>query len=85
MTADVGALDGLADLFTLLRKLEDASIYYGLSATRPGAVRVDISVPGERWEVEFLDDGGVWVEIFRSSGSIEGQERLTDLFQRFSD
>jgi hypothetical protein len=76
---------GPDSVFTLLRALDNASIYYTLSATRPGAIRVDISVPGERWEVEFLEDGEVWVEVFRSSGDIAGRELLEDLFERFSD
>jgi len=46
---------------------------------------VEIAVPGERWEVEFLVDGSIDVEIFRSSGDIMSADALDDLFARFSD
>ena len=36
-----------------------------------------INVPGERWEVEFLSDGTVDVEVFRSNGDIH-DERMID-------
>ena len=73
------------DVFSFLRALDEASIHYGLGSFRPGALCVEISVPGERWEVEFLEDGDVWVEVFRSSGDIGGRELLEDLFERHSD
>jgi len=47
---------------------------------------VDIAVPGERWEVEFFEDGHVEVEVFRStSDGLEGEEALDRLFEKFSD
>jgi hypothetical protein len=46
---------------------------------------VSISVPGERWEVEFLDDGSVEVERFVTTGKIQDEDALAELFARFSD
>jgi hypothetical protein len=46
---------------------------------------VSITVPGERWEVEFLDNGSVEVEKFVSAGGITDANSLTELFKRFSD
>ncbi len=46
---------------------------------------VEIAVPGERWEVEFLEDGSVDVERFLSDGTIAGAAAIRDLFERFSD
>ena len=44
-----------------------------------------IAVPGERWEVEFFSDGSIEVEVFLSNGEIYDANKLSDLFQRFSD
>lgn len=46
---------------------------------------VCITVPGERWEVEFLGDGSVEAECFASSGEIVGEEALRELLTRFSE
>lgn len=44
-----------------------------------------VAVPGEHWEVEFMADGTVEIEIFESSGEISGAAKIDELFQRFSD
>jgi hypothetical protein len=41
---------------------------------------VNVAVAGERWEVEFFEDGSVEVERFVSSGGINGEEVFSDLF-----
>ena len=46
---------------------------------------VQIAVPGERWEVEFGEEGEVEIEVFKSDGTIAGSEALADLFERFDD
>lgn len=38
-----------------------------------------VSVPGERWEIEFLEDGQVEVEIFQSDGQILDKDALSKL------
>lgn len=68
-----------------LEKLEQHNIYYTLDKTRDDYIRVDISVPGERWEVEFAAEGDIVVERFRSVGDVEGEEALAYLFGNFSD
>jgi len=68
-----------------LEKLEANNIYYTLDKTRDDYVRVDVSVPGERWEVEFAADGDIVVERFQSVGDVEGEEAIKDLFESFSD
>jgi len=45
---------------------------------------VTVVVPGERWEVEFVEDSRVDVEVFISPGTISGSEKLDELFERFS-
>ena len=71
-------------LLDFLQRLEQAKIHYRLGHYRPEAVMAEISVPGERWEVEFLDDGTVAVERFVSPGRIDDESALTELFARHS-
>jgi len=40
---------------------------------------VEVTLPGERWEVEFFDDREPEIEVFRSDGSIFGPEKLAEL------
>ncbi|PID16711.1 hypothetical protein CSV63_02150 [Sporosarcina sp. P34] len=71
---------------SFLEKLESNKIYYTLDKTRDEYVRVDISVPGERWEVEFAaEDGDIVVERFKSVGDVEGEEAIKYLFDNFTD
>jgi len=46
---------------------------------------VSVAVPGERWEIEFSDDGDVDVERFVSTDGVRGKESLAELFERFSE
>lgn len=68
-----------------LDRLEECSIAYTLTRVREEALMVNIVVPGERWEVEFLCDGSVEVERFRSTGEIEDETRLGELFTRYAE
>jgi hypothetical protein len=65
--------------------LRAAHIFYTLSAPTEGAIMVEIAVPGERWEIEFHEDGEIGVERFVSAQGVGGAELLDDLFRRFSD
>lgn len=63
-------------LLSFLSKLEDRKIAYSLNHVRDDAVMVEVAVPGERWEVEFLSDGSVDAERFVSTGTLCGEEAL---------
>lgn len=71
-------------LIEFLNKLEDVKIYYKLNKVRE-AIMVEIAVPGERWEVEFMEDNTVQVERFKSNGEIKDESELEILFKDFSD
>ena len=80
--------DAFHELLALLRRLDDAKIHYELNQSREDAVMVKVTVPGERWEIEFVDyEDEVQVEIerFVSNGHIDNESALNDLFARFSD
>jgi hypothetical protein len=73
------------ELLSFLRRLKAAHIHYRLSDPTGGAVMVGVAVPGERWEIEFHEDGQVGVEVFGGSKGVQGPALLDDLFQRFGD
>jgi hypothetical protein len=75
-------------LLAFLRKLQEANIHYSLEHNRDykdvSAIMVLVDVPGERWEIEFIGDGTVEVERFKSDGTIDDESALESLFARFS-
>ena len=73
------------NLLALTARLKTAHIYSSLSTHTEGAIMVEVCVPGERWEIEFHEDGTIGVEIFVTKGGIQGAEALENLFDRFSD
>lgn len=71
-------------LLQFLNKLDNANIHYTLAHYRFDAIMVDVSVPGQRWEIEFMADGTVEVEIYKSNGEILGEQSLQTLFEKFT-
>ncbi|MBA2447026.1 MAG: hypothetical protein H0V51_03270 [Chloroflexi bacterium] len=71
-------------LLRFLDQLELAKIAYRLERIRD-SIMVVVAVPGERWEVEFFDDGQVEIERFFSTGTIEGDDVLDRLVTEHSD
>ena len=72
-------------LTTFLKKLEQAHIHYTLASHREDTIMVLVTVPGERWEIEFLSDGSIEVERFLSNGEICGEEALHELLTTYAD
>ena len=72
-------------LTTFLKQLDREQIHYTLASYRDDAIMVLVTVPGERWEIEFFGDGSVEVERFISNGEICGEETLPELFTRYAD
>ncbi|WP_017295123.1 hypothetical protein [Geminocystis herdmanii] len=67
---------------TFLNELEQNKINYQIAHHRDEAVMITVSIVGERWEIEFLDNGDIEVEKFISNGEIQGEESLKELFER---
>jgi hypothetical protein len=80
-------MTNLETVLQFLTELERRKISYRLEHDRDEALMVRIDVPGQRWEVEFLADGEIWVEIFdRSSGvSTSSLEELLKRLAPYSD
>ena len=68
-----------------LNKLEENKIFYKLDKIRGEAIMVAVVVPGQRWEIEFLDDGTVDIEKFISDKDMYDASELETLFEEFSD
>lgn len=71
-------------LLKFLTDLEEHKITYSLNHVRDEAVMVEVAIPGQRWEVEFLADGTVDVERFISAG-LSGDEALDELFAVYAE
>ncbi|MEH2360353.1 hypothetical protein [Nostoc sp.] len=76
---------GFSKLVTFLNQLEQERISYTLAHHRDETIMVNVAVAGERWEVEFFEDGSVEVERFVSSGEINGEEVFSELFTMYSN
>ncbi len=82
-------MDNLERLLAFLNKLQVAKIYYRLEHVRPDTLMVLVTVPGERWEVEFLADGDTQIERFYSDkrgvvSEDEAMKLLEQLFEKHS-
>ena len=81
------AVDSYKELLNFLNRLTDAKLHHILRHSRPDAITVEVFVPGERWEVEFVDYGDevhVEVEIYRGGGVTGDEKTLEDLFRKHS-
>jgi hypothetical protein len=71
-------------LYAFLEQLEEAGIFFTLQRIRE-SIMVNVVVPGERWEVEFFEDGHVVVERFVTAGDLLDEKALDSLFDKFAD
>ena len=75
----------MISIFELLDKLRAAQIFFRLSQIRDDSIMIESSVPGERWEIEYMRDGSIEIEIFISNGIIHDASTLESFIQRFSE
>jgi hypothetical protein len=66
------------------RALDHSGIAYELRIVRDEALMMSVAVPGERWEIEFFDDGRIELERFVSQGVAEAPGALADLLARLA-
>lgn len=62
-----------------IRELDASGTHYQVTSVREGAVMVQVTLPGERWEVEFFGDRDPETEVFVSDGTIHGAGKLAEL------
>ena len=75
----------LNQLLAFLADLEQGKISYTLAHQRDNAIMIAVVVPGQRWEIEFFDDGSIEAEKFISDGEIYGEGALNELLAKYSD
>jgi hypothetical protein len=66
------------------RELDRRHITYDLRIVRDEALMMCVALPGERWEIEFFDDGRIELERFVSQGVVDAPGALAELLARFS-
>ncbi|MFS0553401.1 hypothetical protein [Brevibacillus sp. 179-C9.3 HS] len=75
----------IIELNDLLNKLEERHIFYRLSKIRSESIMIEVAVPGQRWEIEIMEDGTMEIEKFLSDGNMYDEKELDVLFRDFSD
>ena len=72
-------------LIALFERLDAARIPYTIEHSREDAIMILAVAPGEYWEIEFLKDGEIDIERYRSNGKIQDESVLQELFDLCSD
>jgi hypothetical protein len=75
----------MTKLLKFLSRLEELKIHYRIEHNRDESIMVITDVPGQKWEIEFFNDGNIEIEIFRSDGEIRGESELERFFKEFSE
>lgn len=73
------------NLLSFLNELENRKIQYKINKVRNDFIMVEVAVPGQRWEIEFGENGNIEIEKFISDGKIYGEKEIDELFSKFSD
>lgn len=60
------------NLYKILTKLEEASIYYELGRYADNTITISARVVGARIEIEVFDDGEIQTSIFKGDESVVG-------------
>lgn len=68
-----------------ISELDASQTHYVLTSVREGAVMVQVTLPGERWEIEFFDGRDPEVEVFLSDGCMFGSKKLAELREKAKD
>jgi hypothetical protein len=82
------SVDVYRELLQLLNRMDAVKMPYALRHTRPDAITIEVYLPGEHWEVEFVDYGDevqVEVEVFRGSGVTGDENTVEELFVKWAE
>jgi hypothetical protein len=65
--------------------LAKAGIHFVRNDYRDNAVSLFATVPGQRWEIDVMDDGEVEVECFKSDGTLLDEAAFKELVKSFAN
>jgi len=77
-------MSAFASAAKLCAELDRRHVDYRLHIVRDGLM-VSVAVPGERWEIEFFEDGRVELERFVSQGVFDEPDASERLLGYFDD
>lgn len=77
--------DPFQKLLALLNRLGQLRIPHHVRHSRDDAIMVVAHAPGQYWEIEFMQDGDIDIERYRSDGQIDDESVLQELFDLWSD
>ena len=72
----------LSDAAELCHELDRRHVAYQLLIVRDAALMVAVTLPGERWEIEFFEDGRIELERFVSQGVVNARGVQAELLAR---
>jgi hypothetical protein len=72
-------MTALVSASALCAELDRRHVAYQLVIARQDALMVSVAIPGERWEIEYFDDGHIELERFVSHGVEEAQDPYAGL------
>ena len=78
-------MDQFSKLVTFLQRLDQAKVPYQMSHSRDDAIMVLAYAPGQYWEIEFMADGEIDIERYRSDGEIDEESVLPELFALWAE
>jgi hypothetical protein len=74
-----------AKFMEIIDSLERASIHYRVDKHRDDGISIEVAVPGERWEVDVLEDGEVDFERFVSNGHVGGEDEMNQAIAKWAE
>ncbi|WP_207652730.1 hypothetical protein [Desulfosporosinus sp. FKA] len=78
-------MDNFKNMNNFLNDLKENKIHFRLNKIRSESITVEVAVPRQRWEIDFMEDGTINVEKFFSDGTIYADDELKLLFNEFPD
>ena len=80
-----GSKEQVTRLHELERILREAMIHCVRRDYRPDAISLFVTVPGQRWEIDIMEDGEIEWECFRSNGHIGDESELKEAISEFAE
>ncbi|KLU63937.1 hypothetical protein DEAC_c41660 [Desulfosporosinus acididurans] len=78
-------MDNFKIINNFLNDLKENKIHFRLNKIRSESITIEVAVPRQRWEIDFMEDGTINIEKFFSDGTIYADDELKLLFNEFPD